>query len=220
VSIHTARPGVVIGRSGQAIDELTRDVQRLLKVNPEQKAHVFIEEVRISELNAQLTAEDIAKQLENRMMYRRAMKGAMTKTMKMGALGIKTALSGRIGGREQASTETFHEGTIPLQTLRADICYGFAEANTPAGKLGVKVWIYRGEIFHRRDGEIKEPPRPPREPRRNDRGRDRNDRRGGERNQRPGGYGHGSNQGRRTDNRPRQTTGNNSAQPQQARSDS
>ncbi|MCL2407799.1 MAG: 30S ribosomal protein S3, partial [Defluviitaleaceae bacterium] len=121
--------------------------------------------------NGQLVAEDIAKQLENRTTSRRAMRGAMTKTMKMGALGIKTTLSGRIGGREIASHDTFYEGTVPLQTLRADICYGFAEANTPAGKLGIKVWIYRGEVFSRKEGDRKDPPRPPREPRRDDRNR-------------------------------------------------
>lgn len=206
VTIHTARPGVVIGRSGQAIGELTADVQKMLKTNPEQKAHVYIEEVRMPELNAQLVAEDIAKQLENRMTHRRAMTGAMTKTMRMGALGIKTSLSGRIGGRDIASTETKHEGTIPLQTLRADICYGFAEANTPAGKMGVKVCIYRGEIFSRKEGDRKDPPRPPM-PRRDDRrdGR-RNDRpRSGGQGSRGPGQGQGYQGGRRPDrpDRPR-----------------
>jgi small subunit ribosomal protein S3 len=208
VTIHTARPGVVIGRSGQAIGELTADVQKHLKVNPEQRAHVYIEEVRMPELNAQLVAEDIAKQLENRVTHRRAMRGAITKTMKMGALGIKTQTSGRLGGREIASAETYHEGTIPLQTLRADIDYGFAEAATTAGKLGIKVWIYRGEIFSRKDGERKEPPRPPREPRKGDRG----DRRDGKRPDRPRGQGSGApGGGRRPDrpDRPRQDRGTN-----------
>jgi len=200
VTIHTARPGVVIGRSGQAIGELTADVQKMLKTNPEQKAHVYIEEVRMPELNAQLVAEDIAKQLENRMTHRRAMTGAMTKTMRMGALGVKTSLSGRIGGRDIASTETKHEGTIPLQTLRADICYGFAEANTPAGKMGVKVWIYLGEVFSRKEGDRKDPPRPPRDPRRNDRG-GRGDGRRNDRPRTPGGPGQG--QGGRRPDRPR-----------------
>ncbi|MCL2704415.1 MAG: 30S ribosomal protein S3 [Defluviitaleaceae bacterium] len=215
VTIHTARPGVVIGRSGQAIGELTLDVQKMLKVNPEQRAHVYIEEVRMPELNAQLVAEDIAKQLENRVTFRRAMRGAMTKTMKMGALGIKTATSGRLGGADIARTESYHEGTIPLQTLRADIDYGFAEANTAAGKLGVKVWIYRGEIFSRKDGERKEPPRPPREMKRGDRG-DR-----GRRPDRPRGQGQGGpGQGRRPDNRPRPERSAQQGQPRQARSDS
>ena len=205
VTIHTARPGVIIGRQGQAIAELTDTIQKMVKVNPDQKAHVMIEEVRMPELNAQLVAEDIAKQLENRVTFRRAMRGAMTKTMKMGALGIKTATSGRLGGADIARTESYHEGTIPLQTLRADIDYGFAEAATAAGKLGVKVWIYRGEIFSRRDGERKEPPRPPRENRRDDR---RGGRDGGRRFDRPRGPGgpggpSGPGQGRRPDNRPR-----------------
>lgn len=186
ITIYTARPGVVIGRSGQAIAELTAELQKMLKVNDKQRANVFIEEIKVPELNAQLVAEDIAKQLESRVTFRRAMRGAMTKTMKMGALGIKTATSGRLGGADIARTEYYHEGTIPLQTLRADIDYGFAEANTAAGKLGVKVWIYRGEVLGKGFKSDKPDDKRP-DTRRNDRPRSnkpRNDR-PGDRPQRP-----------------------------------
>ena len=141
ITIFTAKPGIIIGRSGQAIQELTAEVQKLTDM----KADVGIQEIKRPELASQLVAEDIAKQLENRVTFRRAMRQAMTRTMKMGARGIKTAVSGRLGGADIARTESYHEGTIPLQTLRADIDYGFAEANTTYGKLGVKVWIYKGE---------------------------------------------------------------------------
>lgn len=184
VTIHTARPGVVIGRSGQAIGELTAEIQKMLVTNKEQRAFVYIEEIRTPELCAQLVAEDIAKQLENRVTFRRAMKGAMTKTMKMGALGIKTSTSGRLGGADIARTEYYHEGTIPLQTLRADIDYGLAEAKTAAGKLGVKVWIYRGEIFDRKDAERIEKER---QSKRNDRSGDRRPRGDRPRGDRPRG---------------------------------
>ena len=143
ITIHTASPGVIIGRNGQAIQELTQEVQKLT----EQKADVAILEIKRPELNSQLVAETIAKDLENRITFRRAMKQAMGRTMKMGAKGIKTAVAGRLGGAEIARTEHYHEGTIPLQTLRAEIDYGFAEANTTYGKLGVKVWIYKGEVL-------------------------------------------------------------------------
>ena len=143
ITLHTASPGVIIGRNGQAIAELTQEVQKLT----EQKADVLINEIKRPELNAQLVAETIAKDLENRVTFRRAMKQAMTRTMKSGAKGIKAATSGRLGGADIARTESYHEGTIPLQTLRAEIDYGFAEAMTTYGKLGVKVWIYRGEII-------------------------------------------------------------------------
>jgi len=143
ITIFTAKPGIIIGRSGQAIQELTSDLQRLST----QRVMVNIEEIRRPELDAQLVAEAIAKDLENRQTFRRAMKQAMGRTMKMGAKGIKTAVSGRLGGADIARTEHYHEGTIPLQTLRADIDYGFAEADTTYGKLGVKAWIYKGEVL-------------------------------------------------------------------------
>ncbi len=143
ITIHTAKPGNVIGRKGEAIQRLTASLQKLT----EQKVLVNIEEIRRPELDATLVAEDIARQLENRVTFRRAMKQAMTRTMKANAKGIKTACSGRLGGAEMARTEHYHEGTIPLQTLRADIDYGFAEADTTYGKIGVKVWIYKGEVL-------------------------------------------------------------------------
>lgn len=143
VTIFTAKPGIIIGRNGQAIQELGRELQKMTT----QKVLVNIGEIKRPELDAQLVSEDIAKQLENRVTFRRAMKQAMNRTMKMGSLGIKTSVSGRLGGAEMARTEHYHEGTIPLQTLRADIDYGFAEANTTYGKIGVKVWIYKGEIL-------------------------------------------------------------------------
>jgi len=148
VIIHTASPGVIIGRNGQAIADLTEEVQKLIGRNPRDcKVDVSIQEIKRPELNAQLVAETIAKDLENRVTYRRAMKQAMTRTMKMGAKGIKTAVGGRLGGADIARSEHYHEGTIPLQTLRADIDYGFAEADTTYGKLGVKAWIYKGEVL-------------------------------------------------------------------------
>ncbi len=143
LTIYTAKPGIIIGKNGQAIQELSAEVQKLTKF----KVMINIEEIKRPELDAQLVAEDIAKQLESRVTFRRAMKQAMSRTMKMGAKGIKTGVSGRLGGAEMARTEHYHEGTIPLQTLRANIDYGFAEANTTYGKLGVKVWIYKGEVL-------------------------------------------------------------------------
>ena len=143
ITLHTASPGIIIGRSGEAIQKLTQEVQKLT----DQKADVEIQEIKRPELNAQLVAETIAKDLENRITFRRAMKQAMTRAMKNGARGIKTAVAGRLGGADIARTESYHEGTIPLQTLRADINYGFAEAKTTYGKLGVKVWLYKGEVL-------------------------------------------------------------------------
>ena len=143
ITIKTAKPGVVIGKNGQAIEELKNEVQKMSK----QKVSINIEEIKRPELDAQLVAENIALQLENRVTFRRAMKQAMGRTMKFGAKGIKTTVSGRLGGAEMARSESYHDGTIPLQTLRADIDYGFAEANTTYGKLGVKVWIYKGEVL-------------------------------------------------------------------------
>lgn len=144
ITIHTSKPGIIIGRNGAAIQELSAELQKMTS----QKVMINIEEIKKPELNSQLVAEDIAKQLENRVTFRRAMKQAMSRTMKFGgAKGIKTSCSGRLGGAEMARTEHYHEGTIPLQTLRADIDYGFAEANTTYGKIGVKVWIYKGEVL-------------------------------------------------------------------------
>lgn len=143
ISVYTAKPGIVIGKNGQAIEELKAEIQKMTT----QKVSVNIEEIKRPETDAQLVAERIALDLENRVTFRRAMKQAMGRTMKFGAKGIKTAVSGRLGGADIARTETYHEGTIPLQTLRADIDYGFAEADTTYGKLGVKVWIYKGEVL-------------------------------------------------------------------------
>ena len=143
ISVYTAKPGIVIGKNGQAIEELKNELQKMTA----QKVAVNIEEIKRPELDAKLVAENIALQLENRVTFRRAMKQAMGRTMKFGAKGIKTMVSGRLGGADIARSETYHEGTIPLQTLRADIDYGFAEADTTYGKLGVKVWIYKGEVL-------------------------------------------------------------------------
>jgi small subunit ribosomal protein S3 len=143
VTIATSKPGIVIGRNGASIQELTAALQSLSN----QKVLVNVEEIKRPELDSQLVAEDIAKQLENRVTFRRAMKKAMQNTMRSGAKGIKTSCSGRLGGAEMARSEHYHDGTIPLQTLRADIDYGFAEANTTYGKIGVKVWIYKGEVL-------------------------------------------------------------------------
>ncbi|WMI80618.1 30S ribosomal protein S3 [Anaerotignum sp. MB30-C6] len=143
ITVHTAKPGIVIGKNGQAIEELKAEIQKMTT----QRVAVNIEEIRKPELDAQLVAENIALQLENRVTFRRAMKQSMGRTMKFGAKGIKTSVSGRLGGADMARSESYHEGTIPLQTLRADIDYGFAEADTTYGKLGVKVWIYKGEVL-------------------------------------------------------------------------
>ena len=155
VILHTAKPGIIIGRNGQAIQELTNDLQKITG----KKMDVAIQEIKRPELDAKLVAEDIARQLEARITFRRAMKQAMTRTMKIGAKGIKTAVSGRLGGADIARTEHYHEGTIPLQTLRADIDYGFAEADTTYGKIGVKVWIYKGEVIPHRVRKEGEQPR-------------------------------------------------------------
>ena len=143
VIIYTAKPGVVIGRGGAAIEELKSEVQKLT----DKKLLIDIKEIRKPERDAQLVAESIAQQLENRVSFRRAMKSTMGRSMKAGVKGIKAAVGGRLGGADIARTEFYSEGTIPLQTLRADIDYGFAEADTTYGKLGVKVWIYRGEVL-------------------------------------------------------------------------
>jgi small subunit ribosomal protein S3 len=143
VIIHTAKPGVVIGKGGADIEKLKGEVSKLTGKN----VFIDIKEVKRPDKDAQLVAENIAAQLENRVSFRRAMKSCMGRAMKAGALGIKTMSSGRLGGADMARTESYSEGTIPLQTLRGDIDYGFAEANTTYGKVGVKVWIYKGEVL-------------------------------------------------------------------------
>ncbi len=143
VIVHTAKPGVVIGKGGKDIEDLKAEVAKLTT----KKLNLEIKEIKRPDNNAQLVAENIAQQLENRVSFRRAMKSAMSRTMKSGAKGIKTKCSGRLGGADMARSETYSDGTIPLQTLRADIDYGFAEADTTYGKVGVKVWIYHGEVL-------------------------------------------------------------------------
>lgn len=143
VIINTAKPGIIIGRQGAGIEDLKKKLQKEFG----KSFFVDIREIRTPDTSAQLVAENIAAQLEKRISFRRAMKQSMMRTMKAGAKGIKTQVSGRLGGAEIARVEHYHEGTIPLQTLRADIDYGFAEANTTYGRIGVKVWIYRGEIL-------------------------------------------------------------------------
>ncbi|MGI6588216.1 MAG: 30S ribosomal protein S3 [Peptococcia bacterium] len=143
VSIHTAKPGIVIGRGGAEVEALRKELEQLT----DKKINVNIVEVKKPELNAQLVAEGIALQLEKRISFRRAMKQAVSRTMRVNAEGVKVCCSGRLGGAEIARTEWYSEGKVPLHTLRADIDYGFAEANTTYGKIGVKVWIYKGEIL-------------------------------------------------------------------------
>ncbi len=143
VNVHTAKPGLVIGKGGAGIEDLRKEVEKLTGKN----VLINITEIKVPEVDAQLVAENIASQLEKRISFRRAMKQSMSRAMKIGAKGIKTAVAGRLGGAEIARSEHYHEGTIPLQTLRADIDYGFAEADTTYGKLGVKVWIYKGEVL-------------------------------------------------------------------------
>lgn len=144
IHIHCAKPGMVIGQKGAEIEKLRVQCEKMLK----KPVAINIVEVKSPDLNAQLVAENIAQQLEKRISFRRAMKKSIGQAMKLGAKGIKTQVSGRLGGAEIARTEQYHDGTIPLQTLRADIDYGFAEAATTYGRIGVKVWLYRGEVLH------------------------------------------------------------------------
>ncbi|WMJ80345.1 30S ribosomal protein S3 [Clostridium sp. MB40-C1] len=153
VNIYTAKPGMLIGKGGKGIDTLKAD---LLKVASEKNVIINIVEVKKPESDAQLMAENIAHQLERRISFRRAMKQTIQRAMRSGVKGVKTACAGRLGGAEIARTEQYHEGTIPLQTLRADIDYGFAEADTTYGKIGVKVWVYNGEILPKRKVEAEE----------------------------------------------------------------
>ena len=143
VFIHCARPGMIVGKAGTEVEKLQGTISQMIN----KPVAISIVEVRSPDLNAQLVAENIAAQLEKRISYRRAMKMAMQRAMKLGAKGIKTNVSGRLGGSEIARTDHYHEGTIPLQTLRADIDYGFAEAKTTYGRIGVKVWLYKGEVL-------------------------------------------------------------------------
>ena len=143
VNVYTAKPGLVIGKGGALVEGLKADLQKIIKKD----INLNIVEVKDFDTNAQLGAENIASQLERRISFRKAMKQVMQKAMKAGALGIKTSVSGRLAGADMARTEFYKEGTIPLQTLRADIDYGFAEANTTYGIIGIKVWIYKGEVL-------------------------------------------------------------------------
>ncbi len=162
IHIHCAKPGIVIGKGGAEIEKLRMTVQNMIG----KPVVLNIVEVKQPDLNAQLVAENIASQLERRISFRRAMKQCIGRTMKLGAKGIKTRVAGRLGGAEIARSESYHEGTIPLQTIRADIDYGFAEAHTTYGKLGVKVWIYKGEVLKGEIGSRKNAPAPRRKPRR------------------------------------------------------
>jgi len=144
INIHTAKPGMVIGRGGSGIEVIKQDMKKIVI---DKNVLINIVEVKFAENNAQLMAESVASQLEKRISFRRAMKQTIQRAMRTGVKGVKTACAGRLGGAEIARTEHYHEGTIPLQTLRADIDYGFAEADTVYGKIGVKVWVYRGEVL-------------------------------------------------------------------------
>lgn len=144
VFVHTSKPGIVIGRGGTEIEKLKKEIE---KITGGKTVVLNVVEIKTPDMVSQLVAENIASQLERRISFRKAMKQSMARTMRMGAKGIKTAVSGRLGGAEIARCEHYHEGTIPLQTLRANIDYGFAEANTTYGKIGVKVWIYKGEVL-------------------------------------------------------------------------
>ena len=152
ITIHTARPGVVIGKKGEDIDALRGEVGRMMGI----PVHISIEEIRKPELDAQLVAESIAQQLERRIMFRRAMKRAVQNSMRLGAEGIKVNVAGRLNGAEIARSEWYREGRVPLHTLRADIDYGFAVANTTYGVLGVKVWVFKGEVFDEAEEQPKE----------------------------------------------------------------
>ena len=197
VFVHCAKPGMVIGRGGVEIEKLRVELEAMVG----RPVIVNVVEIRNPDLNAQLVAESIAAQLEKRTSFRRAMKQAIGRTMRLGAKGIKISCSGRLGGAEIARTEHYHEGTIPLQTLRADIEYGFWEANTTYGKIGIKVWIYKGEVLAEGTERAERPERQERRPRRNDRNGDnrgpRRDNRGGD------------NRGPRRDNRRRAEEGTN-----------
>ena len=168
IHIHCAKPGMVIGKGGSEIEKLRQQCEKMLG----KPVVINIVEVRQPDVNAQLVAENVASQLERRISFRRAMKGCIGRAMRLGARGIKIKVSGRLGGAEIARSEEYHDGTIPLQTLRADIDYGFAEANTTYGRIGVKVWLYKGEVLNDNRGQ-----RPERGERSERPRRDRQDRR-------------------------------------------
>ena len=191
IYLHCARPGVVIGKGGEEIKKIEAKLVKMIGKPVDLK----IVEVKNADMDAQLVAENIAQQLEKRIGFRRAMKNAMGRAMRSGARGIKTCCSGRLGGAEIARTEHYHDGTIPLQTLRADIDYGFAEANTTYGRIGVKVWLYKGEILTGgpRTTEVEAPRRDRRDRRDGDRRNNRNGRGGN----RQGGYQNRNGQGNR-----------------------
>ncbi|MBL1260187.1 MAG: 30S ribosomal protein S3 [Thiotrichaceae bacterium] len=153
ITVHTARPGMVIGKKGEDIESLRKEVSKMMGI----PVHINIEEIRKPELDAQLVAESVAQQLERRIMYRRAMKRAVTNTMRLGAGGIKINVAGRLNGAEIARREWYREGRVPLHTLRADIDYGTAEAHTPSGVIGIKVWIFKGEVFNTVEQEDNKP---------------------------------------------------------------
>ena len=189
IFIHCARPGKVIGKGGAEIERLQATVAKMIG----KPVALSIVEVRTVDTNAQLVAENIAGQLERRIGFRRAMKNAIGRAMRMGAKGIKVMVAGRLGGAEIARSESYHEGTIPLQTLRADIDYGFAEAATTYGRIGVKVWIYKGEVLSQ---TLRTTPRTMDMSKRDERRRDRrDDRRGGYNRNRQGGYNRDNRQG-------------------------
>ncbi len=198
IYIHCSRPGVVIGKGGAEIERLRQEVEKMIG----KPVALSIVEVRTPDTNAQLVAENIAPQIEKRISHRRAMKNAIGRAMRMGALGIKVMCSGRLGGREIAGVEQYHEGTIPLQTLRADIDYGFTEAATTYGRIGVKVWIYKGEVLTttmRSTPRVMDMSRRDDKQRRDRRGSDRrNDRRN---DRRPGGNSNNSRSGAGNGNR-------------------
>ena len=188
IFIHCSRPGVVIGKGGQEIEKLRQEVEALIG----KPVALSIVEVRTPDTNAQLVAENIAQQLEKRIGFRRAMKNAISRAMRMGVKGIKVQCSGRLGGAELSRVETYHEGTIPLQTLRADIDYGLAEAATTYGRIGVKVWIYKGEVLSqtlRSTPRVMDMNKPQGERRRRDDRRQGGDRRPQNGERRQGGYG-------------------------------
>lgn len=195
IFIHCSRPGNIIGKGGDAIEVLKAEVEKLIG----KTVVISVVEVRNAETNAQLVAENIAAQLEKRIGFRRAVKNAIGRAMRMGAKGIKVSCGGRLGGAEIARSETYHEGTIPLQTLRADIDYGFAEAATTYGRIGIKVWIYKGEVLTttlRSTPRVIDPSKPLGERRRDDRRGGKDNRRGnGNRDNRQGGYNRDNRQG-------------------------
>lgn len=215
IYIHCSRPGVVIGKGGAEIERIRKEVEKMIG----KPVAISIVEVRTPDTNAQLVAENIAQQLEKRIGFRRAMKNAMGRAMRMGARGIKVMCGGRLGGAEIARSECFHEGTIPLQTIRADIDYGFAEADTTYGRIGVKVWIYKGEVLSQtlrttpRTMDLSKPNDRRRDRRNNDRrggyNRDRRNDRNGSNDRRQGGYNNNRNNGGSYGSRPQNQGGYN-----------